>query len=267
MSTIQQTFDGVESDQHDGEAQCPECGQWCKRLGTHWNYNEDHRPSLTNHQREIIKGSLLGDGSYAPSKSCFEWNNNTTLPYLKWVKDQFGSLVSDILFSQTPKEARIAIQQSFGKSCDCMGGFTLRTRSHPELTFCEDWGRGENTYFSDNLTLTPMMVKIWYASDGSLNYKEGDFSHISITNWNQIDRVEYLTSLFKDIGFDVGISSNKISISVSQTERFFEYIGEPFTDSDAGFKYKWQHHDYEEYNRLKNIHDSQPYLSNWSKDD
>ena len=45
------------------KVECPECGDEYQTLGTHWYYNESHRPELTDYQKEVITGLMMGDGS------------------------------------------------------------------------------------------------------------------------------------------------------------------------------------------------------------
>lgn len=262
----QQTLDGGCFDENEGKELCDGCEQWFKHIGRHWSLSECSQPQLTDYHQEILIGSLLGDGNYEINDKRFAWQNTITRPYLEWLQDQFGALVNAIFIHQTPSDALQSLSKQ-GLTLDmdvedCSYYFSLKTKLHPELSFCEDWGYSEDGFesrFPDNFSLTPTILKVWYMGDGSVKWGDGEFQRVLISNCDQIHRTEYFISLFNEIGLDVSVSSNAIRIPRGQTEQFFNYIGEPPTGLDCGFKYKWQYDDYDEYKRLKNIHDSQPY--------
>ncbi|WP_254831048.1 hypothetical protein [Haloglomus salinum] len=52
---------------------------------------------------------------------------------------------------------------------------------------------------------------------------------------NERDRAEFLCSLFESHGFQPGFSRDALQFSRSDTERLFEWFGEP----PPGFAYKW----------------------------
>lgn len=229
---------------------CPECSSKYKELGSHWQWKPNHRPSLSEKQREIIIGSLLGDGDYDVDGEYFRWQDMITHPYLDWISDQFGVLVSDVMDRGC-------------RNCGWKSTFTLKTRPMEELGFCLDWGYSKNGFspkLPNGIGLTPTILKTWYCSDGCVCWGNGGFVRVEIGCKTHIHEEGILSKMFDDIGLDVTFSSPHIIIPKSQTEVFFDYIGAPPSGSEAGFAYKWEYDDYEEYNRLKEIHDKQPYL-------
>lgn len=53
-------------------AKCPECCDEYEHLGQHWHYSPSHRPELTQKQKEITVGLVMGDGSINDeSKNCY----------------------------------------------------------------------------------------------------------------------------------------------------------------------------------------------------
>lgn len=251
----------------DSNQQCPDCGEWYEELSRHWTETDCCRPPFTKKQREILIGSLLGDGNYDISRNRFMWQRMITKPYLEWLQRQFGVLSNTISKCEPPSKAAQHLRDTLGVNADadnCSWGFTLQTKPHPELEFCEDWGYTEDgfeSHFPDDISLTPMILKIWYIGDGNLHFNKGEFRQVEIKVVEQGHRIKYLMSLFNDVGFDVGVSSNTIRIPHGQTEQFFDYIGEPPTASQAGFAYKWQYQDHDEYKRLYETMKEQPYLT------
>lgn len=267
MATKQTTFDGRNVDPHEDEIQCPTCDKWFQRLSQHWRKLPNHRPQFTDKQRQIIIGSLLGDGNYHTNKNTFMWQSMITRPYLEWLQNEFGAFANTIIHAHTPEEkATRDRKRNFNPHATAKNYshyFTLQLRPHPKLKMCLDWGyteSGVDYHFPDDITLTPLILKIWYVSDGGLHYSNGKFQNIRIRVVSQGHRNEFIESLFHDIGFNVSVKNEHINILKRDVGAFLAYIGDPPTDSDAGFKYKWQYENYDEYQRLRKIMKSQPYM-------
>lgn len=207
----------------------------------------------------------MGDGS----RWMHENQNNAfrvtsmTKPFLEWLSEELGVLGREVKKSpKSPEDtARDNRERGFhdGNAKDYAQLYVMRTRAHPFLNeFLDRWYTDSGIQFPNDIELTPTILKMWYVSDGSVKiypYPNG----VQISNTTQENREEYFTELFKEIGIDLYFTDTKVNIIQDQTEQFFEYIGNSPTDSDAGFKYKWQHNDVDEYQKLKEIHDAQPY--------
>lgn len=265
MATKQQTLTNEQIDEHEGEEQCPDCSQWYEIVAQHWSMGSCNRPSFTGEQREVLIGSLLGDGSYSIRDNVFRWKNVITKPYLHWLENKFGILCNDVREGESIERSRGGLAELGGCNVDHYNlshKFTLQTKPHPELKFCKEWGYSEDGFKSHfpEIELTPTILRTWYVGDGGLSWGSDGFKRVRISNSDQIHRVDYLKSLFNGIGFDVGVSSNAIRIPKSQTEAFFSYIGDPPTGREDAYLYKWQWHDREEYDRLYKKMKAQNYL-------
>lgn len=228
---------------------CKDCNNKYKQIGIHWSKSDKcSPPNLTNKQKELIVGLMMGDGSRQKQnrKNLFRVDS-TTKPFLKWVSNKFDGLSNKIYMRKG--------EENYLKN------YRWTTKHTPELnTVLDKWyiSKGESQIPSE-ISLTPLILKMWYCSDGGLDYNDGYFNRIQIRNRSQENASDFFSSLFEDIGFDIFYSSERIRVPRNDTERFFDYIGEPPTASQAGFAYKWQYQDYDEYQRLKNIHDKQNY--------
>lgn len=260
----QQQLDGTGAKQNKNEKQCPECGESYKSLGIHFSYNEDHRPELTTKQREIIIGSLLGDGGYNQRDGNFRWQGMIVQPYLKWLQNQFNPHARSITKHENPTSAAQSLSEQFNKNnVDCSQQFTLATLPHPQLSFCEEWGYSNGGFeinFPDNFNLTPTTLKIWYISDGSISWYNNEHCDVRIYNTEQIHRTTFLENLFNKIDISVTVGDDVIRVLPTEINDFFKYIGDPPTNSDAGFKYKWEHQNRDRYTELFETMKSQPYL-------
>lgn len=264
----QQQLDGTDVNEHEGKEQCPGCGQWYKRLSTHWSGSSCQHPSFTDYQKEIIIGMMMGDGSRGKthdSNNVFQ-SQMMTKPFLEWVSKELGSHALPVRdFCYTPERSAEKHRESGfrpnANADDYHHRYEFRTRSHPFLNdFLNRWYVNKSEiYFPEDIKLTPTILNVWYCCDGGLQYPKSK-GHITINNRNQLHRVSYFEDLFGDIGFNVSVSSGQIRLSNAETPELLDYMGESPTDVESGFQYKWECRDIDEYQRLKEVHDSQPYV-------
>lgn len=265
MAMTQQTLDGSSVDEHEGEIQCPECKRWFSKIGQHWGPNPSHLPTITEKQRQIIEGHLLGDGSYevplsnANNRFCLE--RFTTKPYMKWLKRCFPYLSGKITRRETAAE-QASRDYERGYNTDVENykdNYALKFSYHPQLDFAVEWI--ENEGFVDDFSLTPLSLKVWYVCDGNLHYKNGRYEATTFKCTDKISNRQSLLDIFESLPFDATVTKERVRIGRSQAEAFFDYIGEPPTASQAGFAYKWQYDSYENYCMLKQINHDQPYIN------
>lgn len=185
---------------------CQECGKEVSRLGIHW-YNQDHYPDLSQYERDLLRGLLLGDGSV--SKRCIRVTN-TNYEFLKWVGEELGILSSSVK--------------------EYSDRWMFNSRSHPFFGELRGWYSSGSKRFPEDLELSPIMVKMWYCGDGNLGSR-GNRAQISTAN--EADRPEYLKRLFADVGLYPTWDGYKLSF---QLEEFVDYVGE----SIPGMRYKWK---------------------------
>ena len=115
--------------------------------------------SLTQTQRSIIIGSILGDGYLRVIKgrknAFLEINHSIKQKeYVDWKYDQLRSIVKSRPKSRKGEENRIA--------------YRFYTRQHPELTeLFQRFYRNKTKIIPDNLQLNPIILAVWFMDDGS----------------------------------------------------------------------------------------------------
>lgn len=123
-------------------------------------------PALTDHQAQLIIGSLLGDGfMYAPSEStaCFcESHGEAQELYLRWKGDQLGPHASS--YTRTVK--RLPDGREF-HGWRLNGAASTRVRGLYDLFYPLP---SRKKQFPENLPelMTPLVLTVWYLDDGSL---------------------------------------------------------------------------------------------------
>lgn len=275
MATTQKTLDGDEyskknqyvtehgssintRERDDGtvEEQCPSCGNWYKRINSHWSQSSCDYPPISQRQYEIVVGLMMGDGTLGKrteNKMCRVQTKMTNKTFLQWLKQGLDWLSSNFCTKYTSIEkAKHDSESDFisdAKAENRFDQYCLQTRSHPIFdSFNQWWATGELVF--PQVNLTPTVLRMWYVSDGTLNFQSN--SRIKITSVNEKDRPENIIKSFGDIGFDVTQSRKEFCLLTQDTEQFFDYIGH---DPVPGFEYKWAWQDEDRYHRLKDAHD------------
>ena len=118
--------------------------------------------SLTQEQKSIIVGSLLGDGylRIVPNrKNAFiEINHSISeKDYVDWKYLKLKDLVKSPPKQRKGKGRRIA--------------YRFFTRQHPELTELYQKFYKDGKKIIPNLKLDPLMIAVWFMDDGSKSYK------------------------------------------------------------------------------------------------
>lgn len=225
---------------------CPECGNDYKQLGNHWQFNQDHRPNLTEKQVNIIKGLILGDGCIDDS------NKNSALQvimtnkkYLEYLDKVFSSLSTSVRLHVTAEESAQQMRdKNFrpdAKAENYSDLYIWRTRTHPKIQqiaekFKENWL---------NQKLNPTIFKHWYCSDGCYNNNNKQ-RYISLAMANFIEDRDKISKLFSRTGLpkpsnysiaenNVGTKNCSAEWTVGKTQKLFDYMGEPL----PGFDDKW----------------------------
>ena len=115
--------------------------------------------SLTQEQKSIIIGCILGDGYLRIIKgrkdAFLEINHSIKQrQYVEWKYQKLKNLVGGLPKSRRGKEKRIA--------------YRFYTKQHPELTrlFHEFYHNGKKI-FPEKLILNPVILAVWYMDDGS----------------------------------------------------------------------------------------------------
>jgi hypothetical protein len=192
---------------------CEQCGQEFQILARHWSQNQSCEfRSLSDHQREIVRGLLLGDGSLDANDLTYLRVSSTRQSHIEWLANELGWL-------------------SRGVTYDSSEAYRLRTMSHPNLGRYWTWMEAPSTGY----TLTPTAARIWYACDGTLSFA-GSSDVPQITFAAKADKKRLaLKDLLAHRGFDPLLWERRVALPREQTKQWLSWLGEP----TPGSEYKW----------------------------
>lgn len=170
--------------------------------------------SLSETQRSVIIGSLLGDGAMrCKANALIEFNHSIAQKdYVDWKFQQLVQLV------RTPPRSR---QGNGGRIA-----YRFVSLSLPELTpYYRTFYSGGHKTIPD-LTLTPLALAVWFMDDGSKSYRAVYF------NTQQFDaesQQRLLKILKEQWGIDAALNRDKtyyrIRVAVRSVPRLREIIG------------------------------------------
>jgi recombination protein RecA len=182
--------------------------------------------SLSETQRSIAIGSLLGDGAMrCKANALLEvnhcWNQKF---YVDWKCQQLANLVTTPPKARNGNGARIA--------------YRFTTRSLPELTpLYRRFYPDKHKVVPRDLTLDPLSLAVWFMDDGSKSYRALYLNTQQFDVASQMRLVELLrnewsvkTSLNRDKQY------LRIRIAVESVARFKEIIAPHVLE---GFQYKF----------------------------
>jgi len=234
-------------------AECPTCGDSYKQLGNHWQFAENHRPSFSEYQKELVTGLVMGDGCVANRDgNPYLTISTASERFLEWLDSEFGvhstgvvkSYDADDLADRNEEDDNIEVvnRENYHDQ------YRLKLRNSPYLKeFAEWYSSGEKKYPSD-IDLTPTVVKMWYVSDGVLGWgKMNGLPRVQLRILTQDDVVEHLCDELEEYGFTPNYSSGLIYLRREDTGTFLEWIGEAVD----GYEYKWCLESRQEMNEIK----------------
>lgn len=216
-----------------------------KKSGTKLRDSFTHRSErisntiLSDFQKEVIQGCLLGDGTLIkkPISSSFA-NTSIHLEYTEHLLNIINFAKAKII---TVPECYKIIR---GTKRLCKEKYTLITNCDKCLIeYRKLWYPEGIKIIPKNLILTPTIVKYWFYGDGSTSYynnKKGIKLTLH-TNGFTVEDCEFLVNEFKKLNIHFGINfCNKqpiLTIRKKSLYDFFDYIGECNLEC---FKYKWK---------------------------
>lgn len=195
-------------------------------------YNISKHPPITDYQHQLITGALMGDASVTetPGNPKFVLSN-TNVEFLWWFFEQTLNILNEPHQVRTVEETA----RQNGGCVDENSAYYALGAAHPEFEQYREWYSSGSKRFPCSLTLTPVITKVWYACDGSLiNLDSGSIS-ATFGVANEMDREDYLLSLFQDEGFDPVLHNWTLRFGVDETQELLDWMGKP----PSGFKQKW----------------------------
>jgi len=208
---------------------CPECERKFEALGTHWRWNENHRPTLSEEQYQVSIGLMMGDGSLDRHRK----NPNlvvgmTSKKYLKYIDDVFGCLSRGIKLREENKN------KNHSKI------YQWKSRSHPSFSLFTDWYESGEKVWPEDIYLSPTVLKHWYCGDGSWDNNQFQ-DHIQISMAKESDYTDKVSEMFQKAGlpspsnYSITEYDCTAQFTVEQSKTLWEYMGKPL----PGFEYKW----------------------------
>jgi hypothetical protein len=190
--------------------------------------------------------------------------------FLQWLDSELGWLTTGVyLFRTAERSAELSAKhQNIDTSVsDYNALYSIQTRAHPQFERYRSWyrtidtdGTGTGTESDTrrqkhvpSLSLTPIDAKMWYVCDGSLAWQDSNKTGNPIVEIGARVRIkdgtaDELCRMFErsTLGISPTIASNVLRFSVSESQRFLDWIGDPV----PGFAYKWEYDSYERYREL-----------------
>lgn len=218
------------------EVECPNCGKYKKSLGTHWNLAKDcYYPDMTQLQLDTVTGLMLSDGTLTRNyKNPVLQVKMVNREYLEHLSDLFGAIGLEVKLHKTSYE-QAEMNRNSGFHTNARGDnyqdvYRWMTRAHPDLNRFRGWYTDDGKVFPDNVTISPQLLKTWYAGDGDLQ----DGSRVRLASATQ--NMRKITSYFADSGIpEPNFSGHKVYWSTEDSKTVFEYMGA----APLGFEYKW----------------------------
>lgn len=214
----------------------------------HWNRSSScDYPPLTDFQREMLTGVLMGDGDihHRHETNPLFRVRMTSKPFIEHIDSFLGPLSKGMFLDRdaegmsqqavaNQKEERDGVRVVNEENYNDLYG--VRSCSHPEMREFAEWYSNGEKRFPDDLTLTPTILKYWYACDGWLASEAGCRDRLWIKCTNESDRPEYLMTRFHDVGFDsANVTRHSIYLNGMDTLEALQWMG----DAPPGFEYKW----------------------------
>lgn len=221
------------------EGLCYNCKKQYKSLETHWGRSDCDPEPLSDVQKSVVDGLVLGDG-------CITGRNrllvvNTNKKYLEYLNQVLGKWSSGVSFRNSEDDqAKMSAQSGFDESAEertYSDVYYLRSLKHDYFDHLRDkwYGSGDKSVPND-ISLSSISAKHWYVCDGTLRHRDNEHRQESVEIASTFD----LDAIEKDLhgnGFNPHISTEygRVEFGVDDTKDFFDWIGAPI----EGFKYKW----------------------------
>lgn len=232
---------------------CDQCGKCFEHIGGHWgSYQTSCKyPKLTDNQKEVVTGLMMGDGSLDrlssknPRIRCSMTAKEYLLHLDREIFPVMGTGVKKVKTAEESMLDNMNRDSGFESSGnienynDIYSWCTRRNENFNEF----NWYKSGEKVFPEDIELTPTILKHWYCGDGTRATTNRN-SYIRIAASNESDNKDKINKIFKRAGFSVsnwnegsgqGHTPAAICFTVDESEKMWHYMGEPL----SGFEYKW----------------------------
>lgn len=233
--------------------ECYSCGSEYKKIGIHWGLSDCNYPPVTDEQKDIFNGLLLGDGCVVENtKNDYMSVRMITHPFLRWLDDKMEYISNGVKLKSTAEEVTEGWNGYSDEKVNMekrKDHYIWNSISHPHLTEERNrwYGSGEKVF--PDIDFNSSIAKVWYVCDGGLGWG-GDLKtpQLYFYNISQNKQREIMCSWFEDYGFNPHPTDRGLIFPTSESMDILDWLGEPL----AGFEYKWVSSTKEEYMEVKN---------------
>ena len=170
--------------------------------------------SLTERQKAIIVGCLLGDGTMrCKTNALLEVNHSIKQSeYVEWKFDELRDLVSTKPHKRFGNAGRIA--------------YRFTTKSLPQLTeiYKKFYSAGKKI-IPDNFQIHPLSLAVWFMDDGCKSYRA---LYLNTQKFKVIEQEKLSAMLKEQFGITATLNKDKkyyrLRIAVSSVDKFLEII-------------------------------------------
>jgi hypothetical protein len=227
---------------------CHNCGKEREQIARHWSMSSKcSPPELLEHQKEVLDGLMLGDGSVVrPSKNPRVQVNSRKKEFLEFLHRIFGvfSAGSPKLESTAEELAKKDRESGFNpdaKAQNYSDKYVWRSICCSSFEEWRSWYDGGEKEYPQDLELTSISLSIWYASDAHFD-NENRKGRAWIDTANEKDSKEKIISYFESLpiktpkwkSFD---EYSTIKFNSEETKELIEFMEHPV----PGYKHKWEY--------------------------
>jgi endogenous inhibitor of DNA gyrase (YacG/DUF329 family) len=150
---------------------CPECALAYDSLGSHWSLSDCSPPELTQRQREILTGVVMGDGHVAVSDTApYVVLTGVRREFIKWFSDEMGVFSRGVREGSTDDELlERALAHGGGfatEDSEFRDQYTAHTCVSEVFQPWREWYGKDGKQFPTELDFTSLVAKVWYVCDG-----------------------------------------------------------------------------------------------------
>lgn len=164
---------------------------------------------------------------------------STTKPFLEWVSEEMGVMGCSVILQES---AQNLFQRRGGDLESLHDIYSVSIRSHHDFQEYVNWyDNKHNRSIMPNYTnLSPLITKVWYCSDGYVDWKHGKERPARIALGFSSKNKDQNTSLYKEMLGDVcvepTITTDQLVFNKTNSHKLLQYMGSPI----PGFEHKWE---------------------------
>ena len=202
------------------EQVCRQCGRQFRSLAKHWGRSaECTSRELSDHQHEIVRGLILGDGSLGGRETANLRVASVRRVHVEWLHDELGWLSRGITrFEHADTERWV---------------YRLATMAHADLGRYVAWQEAPP---KAGWELSRPVARVWYACDGSLSWSGRETSIPQVSFAAGDDRkCAALVAALERAGFEAHGWKRRLGLATGDVGAWFAWLGDP----PPGSEHKW----------------------------